>query len=575
MHCLRNEHAFDHYRKKGGLAAWEGEFEDWRGDPVQQAEDSSRMNNRSKRITGELMMSGTIERPLVHKIVIASSIVALALLQTYRLRYAITDDECSYLDIARRLSTGDWNAALNGHWSPLYPLLISVGLRLSPDGVFEFSVIQIVNCTIFLFASWVFWWLWRALAPHATVAMECAMVAICTYSLLRIWRHDVATPDVLLAGGAFVVGRLMLYIRQRPEYWGGYVGLGLALAFSYFAKAVFFPISGLVLLLVVVAGWGERRKVIPRIAIAATLFIGIASPLLIGLSARFQHLTFGEAGNMAYAWYVAGVPGFVDWIGDPIGGHPTGPPKVLSASRPLMFSFIGSGTYPLWYEPEYWYRGVDAHASIFRQVKYVLDNLRSLAFCPQDYPQIPGLLALTILAWPYLRKLRRHWYLVAFGLVPIVAYCFILMSERYIAGFAVIVAASLVACFPAFVTRCRRFGLWVIAGAVSIAAVITAVRPHPNYAQIDAARRLSELAGLRPGTNIAIINDPSLARGFLYSGFHFDAGQAWGASYLGSSQELWAWIARLRIVGEIPPEESHLFDEAPADRKFEILELLI
>jgi hypothetical protein len=70
------------------------------------------------------------------------------------------------------------------------------------------------------------------------------------------------------------------YIRQRPEYWGGYAGLGVALAFSYFAKAVFFPLGGFVLPLVVAAGWRERREVIPRTAIAAALFIAIASPAL-------------------------------------------------------------------------------------------------------------------------------------------------------------------------------------------------------------------------------------------------------------------------------------------------------
>jgi hypothetical protein len=510
-----------------------------------------------------------LEKPVLHRSIIAACIVAFALLQTYGLRHEITDDECSYLDIARLLSTSDWHAALNGYWSPLYPLLISIGLRLSPAGSFEFSVIQIVNCAIFLFASWAFWWLWRSLAPHATTAMDSAIFAICTYSLLRIWRHDIATPDVLVAGGAFVVARLMLSIRQRPEHWGGYARLGVALAFSYFAKAVFFPIGGVALLLVVAAGWRNRRQVIPRIAIAATLFIGITSPLLIGLSVRYQHLTFGETGNLNYAWFVAGVRGLVDWVGDPIGGHPTDPPKLLSASRPLMFSFTGPGTYPPWYEASYWYRGVDAHASIFRQVKVALHNLRDLA----HLPQIPGLLALTILAWPYLRALRRHWHLLAFGLVPIAAYCSILITERYISGFAVIVAASLLACFPGFTSGYRNVGLWVIAGAVSIAAVNAAVREGTNYEQIDAARRVSEFARLRPGTEIAIINDPGLPR-FLNSGFHLENGRAWGASWVGSSQELWVWIARLRIVGEIPPEDAHYFDEADKDRKFEILGLL-
>jgi len=510
-----------------------------------------------------------------HRFIIAASILALGLLQTYGLRHALRDDECSYLDIARRLSVGDWHAALNGYWSPLYPLLISIGLRLSPDGFSEFSVIQIANGAIFLFASGAFWWLWRALAPHATAAMDSAVFAICTYSLLRIWKHDIATPDVLLAGGSFIVARMMLYIRHRPEYWGGYVGLGVTLAFSYFAKAVFFPISGLVLLLVVAAGWRERRGVIPRTAIAAVLFIGIASPLVIGLSARYDHLTFGETGKLNYAWFVAGVPALVDWIGDPVGGQPTNPPKLLSAGAPLVFSFSGPGTYPPWYEASYWYRGLNAHASISRQLEVALRGLWDTA----RFPQSAGLLALTILVWPFRRELRRHWHLIAFGLAPIAGYCLINTSERYISSFAVIVAACMIACFPTFAAGYRRLGLWFIAGAMSAAAVNAAIRPEANYEQIDAARRVSEFAGLRPGTKIAIIGNPAFANltfsGFFNSGFHVEDGRPWGASFNGSVWELWAWIARLRIVGEIPPEDAHFFDEASADRKYQILGLLI
>jgi hypothetical protein len=508
------------------------------------------------------------------QIIFAAAILVFGLLQTYGLRYAAADDEASYLDIARLLSSGDWQAAFNGYWGPLYPLLISIGLRLSPDGFPEFLIIQFVNCAIFLVASGAFWWLWRALAPRATAAMDGAAFTICTFSLLRTWQsgNDIATPDVLVAGFAFIVARLLLYIRQHPEYWGGYVGLGVALAFSYFAKAVMFPIGGFVLLIVVAAGWRERRKVIPRTVISAALFIGIASPLVIGISARYQHLTFGETGKLNYAWSVAGVPMYVDWIGDPVGGHPTNPPKLLSASAPVVLSFSGPGTYPPWYEPSYWYRGVNAHATILHQLKATVSAVRKTA----HYPQIAVLLALTILAWPYLRETRGYWHLVAFGLAPIVGYCLIWTDERYISGFAVILAACLIACFPAEAAGYRRLGLWLIAGTLSAAVVISAIRTiqtQRGAEQIAAARRVSA-SGLQPGTRIAIIGNPSLLEPLMNSGFHSKDGRPWGASFYGSMRELWVWIDRLQIVAEIPPEEALFFHNASGDRKSEILRLL-
>src|SRR5207248_6956285 len=122
-------------------------------------------------------------------------------------------------------------------------------------------------------------------------------------------------------------------------------------------------------------------------------------------------------------------------------------------------------------------------------------------------------------------------------------------QERYISGFAVIVAASLIGCFPPLAAGYRRLGLWLIAGAVSAAAVNAAIRPRADYEQINAARRVSECAGLRPGTRIAIIGNPTTLT-LPNGGFHFEDGRPWGASFLGSTQELWAWIARLRIVAE-------------------------
>jgi hypothetical protein len=246
-----------------------------------------------------------------------------------------------------------------------------------------------------------------------------------------------------------------------------------------------------------------------------------------------------------------------------------------------MFSFSGPGTYPLWYDPSYWYQGVDAHAPLLQQLKVAVRGLRDTV----RLHQFAGLLALTILVWPFLRKMRRHWYLVAFGLAPIVGYCFILVDERFISGFAAIVAACLIACFSPFAAGYRRLALWLIAGSVSAAAVISPIRTIvPGRSHCDAcltyftdteqfalARRVSELAGLPPGAKIAIIGNPALHWGS--DRFYSEDGRLWGASLTGSIQELWAWIARLRIVAELPPEDAHYFDEVSGDRKAQILGL--
>src|SRR5258708_7794815 len=56
----------------------------------------------------------------------------------------------SYLEIGEACLRGDWSQVINGHWSPLYGLLLAAALRLShlsPEH--EIYVLQLVNVVIY------------------------------------------------------------------------------------------------------------------------------------------------------------------------------------------------------------------------------------------------------------------------------------------------------------------------------------------------------------------------------------------------------------------------------------------
>ena len=78
-------------------------------------------------------------------------------------RHAMQSDGISYLDMGDAILRGDWKMAINGHWSPLYPWLQGLALRLlKPSAYSEFTVVHFVNFLVYLFALGCFDYLLQA-----------------------------------------------------------------------------------------------------------------------------------------------------------------------------------------------------------------------------------------------------------------------------------------------------------------------------------------------------------------------------------------------------------------------------
>ncbi|HET7458926.1 MAG TPA: hypothetical protein VFJ74_14850, partial [Gemmatimonadaceae bacterium] len=83
-------------------------------------------------------------------------------------RYAVNPDGVTYLDIARALSQGEWGAGVNALWSPMYPALQAIALRLvAPAPRLESTVAHAVNVVIFAAALAAFEFFLRAFARLA------------------------------------------------------------------------------------------------------------------------------------------------------------------------------------------------------------------------------------------------------------------------------------------------------------------------------------------------------------------------------------------------------------------------
>ena len=120
----------------------------------------------------------------------------------------------------------------------------------------------------------------------------------------------------------------------------------------------FSGVKGTALFVVLLVCRYRSRPHVKNVLVAAGTLVLISAPQIIAISARVGHVTISEAGRLNYLWYVQGLHQFEGWTGTPGGDMPLhGPRQVISDPEVLEFATPVAGTYPLWYDPAYWYEG--------------------------------------------------------------------------------------------------------------------------------------------------------------------------------------------------------------------------
>ena len=73
-------------------------------------------------------------------------------------------DGVSYQDMGDQYWRGNWHAALNSYWSPLYGWMIGLILRIArPAMAWQYPVVHLLNFAILLAALFCFEFFWREL----------------------------------------------------------------------------------------------------------------------------------------------------------------------------------------------------------------------------------------------------------------------------------------------------------------------------------------------------------------------------------------------------------------------------
>lgn len=501
-------------------------------------------------------------------------VIVLGGIQAWNNRYKPSGDITAYLDMGDAYLRGDWEQAINGYFSPLYPWILSfASFILKPSMYWEFFVVKIVNFLICLFSLVCFEFFLSEFicfykhklskAPQNKYYVIPDWIWLVSGYTLFIWSSlkligvDKDNPDMLVAAIVYIATAIVLRVNTRSHNWLNFIMLGIVLGLGYLSKTVMFPMA-FIFLATCFFSVGNTRRGFLRILVAFLVFSLISTPFIYTLSKSKKCLTFGDTGKLNYAWFISGIPP-VYWQGDsPDSGIPKHPVRKIF-DRPKIYEFgmhFDKTTFPLWYDSSYWYEGIKIKLNLINQIKIIPTNI---IFYYQQF--LGGLLfgyliiiSLNDRFWSSLKNLTDNWRLLIPAGVGLGLYMLVTNmpnaqpSMRYIAPFVVLLFAGVFssASIPNS-QEAKKIITWLTFSTLILVGVqLTDLWQHPGepiYWKV--AQELNQL-GIHPGDKVAVI-------------------QIGGKN---GTQDYWARLARLTIVSEIPDLSS--FWQTDTNTRFEV-----
>jgi len=449
-------------------------------------------------------------------------------------RRMVWADGISYLDMGDAMVRGDWKMAMNALWSPLYPFLQGLTLRLlKPSAYSEFNVVYFVNFLIYLVTLGCFDFLLRAaVADRPRVgdipsessrlprwAVFAVGYSVFLWSSLSLITMQSPTPDMLMAGFLYLAVGLLLQLWARPQSFSLFVALGAVLGLGYLAKAPVFPLAFpfFAVSWILAGGW---RRAAPRVLAAVLVFLAVSGPWFVALSRAKGRFTFGDSGRFNYALWVNGAsPNPYFQNPGTAAGHYVHPVRKIFDNPPIYeFATPIKGTLPVWYDPSYWADGVVPRVSLKRELPVIQRWLKfyfDMIF-PDQAALFVGFVVLCFMAGRdlVLQQMTARWPVWLMGVAGLGMYALVYVEPRYVAVFFTLVWVGL---FSGLAMPPGREGqrlvllvtLAVVIAIASPVAVSTAGhliqamkgQPHNQWQVAEDLRRL----GVRPGDRVARI----------------------------------------------------------------------
>ena len=472
--------------------------------------------------------------PTKREIWIVSTLLAAILVWSGR--FVVNPDGISYLDLSDDIRAGRFADAVNAHWSPGYPYLLSLWLSpFSPGSPLESTAVHALNGVIFLGALAAFEFFLKELErsqpgtkslalPLNSASGRFAAYSVFLWCTLVLVTIRAVTPDMLVTMLAFVAAGLSVRIRANRAAPGSYIAFGLTLGLAALSKSFMFPVA-----MLMIALSAFRSPSIKRHALSLAVFVIVTAPHVTALSIKSGRLTIGESARIVYLLKVNRVAK----LREGIVYFPTDKPN---------------RTYPAWDDPTILYAGMSPSLNAYDQSAALRKNLVTLGGIGLKV-LIPLVL---VLAMRDFKTPLRYRALSSVAALVLVAYLF-LNTEARLAGFWLALLIVTVLAGITLDARPIRFktgrGFVHLIGVVSVISFATYTLVQATSTQLDRGLRATNISavvakqihrrGIPPGSRIALIGD--------------------------ESDIYWARLARVQIAAQIPLRAAESYAALPAN----------
>jgi hypothetical protein len=491
------------------------------------------------------------------------AIALCALIDCWISRFRMNPDGVSYMDLGDLYWKGNWHAALNAYWSPLYGWLTGLMFLLTKPAMrWEYPEVHLLTFAILVATLFCFEFFWRELLAskaNATWAGPMLTRAWVLGYLLFVYIHFsvhwlwLSTPDLLVAALVYLALGMMLRFARGGMGMASAILLGVILGAGYLAKAAMLPFAAVLMMTMMAVAWRHKQR---KTLVAAVLLACLLTclPYIAALSWNVHRITWGDSAKINQAWFVNHVsPRFCHWQGDRPGRedalHPTR--KILAWPEVYEFAAPIAGTYPVWYDPGYWYAGADSSMHPRLEIQAFTHNfmhLTELAFLESGFLVMVALLFVlggrVSDSW---RNWMAFWPILAPAAAVFLMYMMVCWEQRFTS--AILLAAWGAAIVATRISDEKRKSMVFLTATLLLCALIVA---RITYIQIGdhqknkasahsvlVAERLRSM-GIEPGTPIALIGD-------------------------GVDASDWARLGRVRIIAEVPHDHhADIRDSATA-----------
>ena len=446
---------------------------------------------------------------------------------SWDVRYAMGPDGLSYVDMALQTAKEGPRWLINGYWSPVYPAALSAAYAvLRPSPLNEFPVAHLITFLVFALALAGFSFLLKSfLAVRESTEEERAFIIPFGFAVflwfstcyIGMWE---TSPDMGVAAMAFFAAGMVFRLMRANASIKDYVSFGVVLGCGYWMKAVFFALS--MLLLGFLFLWPPARGRRVAVIVSGIVCLIVAAPLIVMTSIHVGKPTIGETGKLNYVWHDNGMQPIHEGWTEPseLNGTPVHPPRVIfDKPRTIEFSSPIPGTYPLWYEPSYWYLGAKVH---FIPKEQLVGLKANMATYWDEYVELSALIAGAFVLWVMgLRgkvlaaiEPRIRWFFL-WPMAAYVMYALIHVEHRYTAGFHVLFWLAVYTLLWKVVTTPVRMAVTAVAlcaifiprvahlGSATVRSAVEIVHPKKPYYAVQGDGLAA--AGIHRGDRLASV----------------------------------------------------------------------